>query len=59
VSQKSSKKMGEIRDIVTNYYTGEKWFLVDRKGDGQFTYVPESDYKKLKEEELVSIDPIS
>ena len=50
--------MGEIRDIVTNYYTGEKWFLVDRKGDGQFIYVPESDYKKLKEEELVVVDPL-
>lgn len=59
MSQKSTKKMGEIRDIVTNYYTGEKWFLVDRKGDGQFTYVPESDYKKLKEEELVVVDPVS
>lgn len=53
MGQKSTKKMGEIRDIVTNYYTGEKWFLVDRKGDGNFTYITEADYKKLKEEELI------
>jgi len=58
VSQKSTKNMREIRNIITNYYTGEKWFLVDRKGDGNFTYITESDYKKLKKEALVSVDPI-
>ena len=35
----------EVKDIVRNYYTGERWFLVNL-GKGE-KYISESKYKKL------------
>lgn len=35
----------KIKDVVRNYYTGERWFLVDL-GKGK-TYISESMYYQL------------
>ena len=34
------------KEVVTNYYTGEKWFLVNI--DGSETYVNETRYEELQ-----------
>jgi len=38
------------RDVVTNYYTGEKWFLVTI--DGGETYISEAKYLELNSEAI-------
>ena len=36
----------EAREVITNYYTGERWYLVSI--DGHETYVNEKRYIELK-----------
>lgn len=38
------------RQVITNYYTGEKWFLVGV--DGEERYMSESKYKELLGKEI-------
>ena len=38
------------RDVVTNYYTGEKWFLVSVEGGEK--YISETKYLELNSEAI-------
>lgn len=38
----------QLKEVVRNYYTGERWFLIEI--EGKETYVPEYEYKRLKKE---------
>lgn len=42
----------KIKDVVRNYYTGERWFLVD-VGQGK-TYISESSYYELQPNETLN-----
>lgn len=39
----------KAEDVITNYYTGEKWFLVNINGN--HTYVNEARYLQLQGKE--------
>ncbi len=39
----------KAEDVITNYYTGEKWFLIKRGGN--YTYVNEARYLEIQNQD--------
>ena len=53
ILKRGRKKMSTnlvSRDVVTNYYTGEKWFLVSVEGGEK--YISEEKYLELNSEAI-------
>ena len=42
-------------EVVTNYYTGEKWFLVNINGSE--TYISETRYHKMEKDKTIRLKP--
>ena len=42
--KKEELRVGISKEVVTNYYTGEKWYLVSINGSE--TYINESEYNE-------------
>jgi hypothetical protein len=48
----TTKETVNAKEVITNYYTGEKWFLVCINGN--HTYVNEDRYNQIRGKEVLT-----